>query len=502
MFSFSIRKWMQIVPRRLILTIVLFGASLVLVGCPFPLPSIPPSVTTVAPPTVAPPTEVLTVVPPPNDQGISLPQDQVLVDISSTLSKISYPYSETLSITVPESAINMVSLIGQLKKQAPDLVNPEIFLLGEEAKPDMIFQLDHPATLIGPPSTEGLIQTVSLRDKLLEKDTDMYLKNFQEWGNRPFLVGAIIVYRPQIAPITYAVLLRNDSNGDLIYQQLPSDGTIDRIPQGTWTLRELSSPLEQPPFTYIGQDRVCFSQHQFQACLQQPLPVYVYPTPARKPFLALFSGSNLIPNPTLVNLENTLAGIADPERISACRFGLANNNNDTGRCNPDFVIAPLTDHPEWVADNLGSLYGIDASPILTDALFGIAAVGILEPINGRVVDEKGNLVVLPPGAYRLDLLMRKNPIQMTDSFGRPADGQLGRLMPADGSSPYYVAMIQVDIFGKQIYPPEVLDSGIDQLYLGSIIDGICTNMSVWGYEPLCESPKQRTPWCIYWGGCP
>ncbi|MBI3958453.1 MAG: hypothetical protein HY328_06560 [Chloroflexi bacterium] len=469
MFTLLRKKWMQKGSRRLIFSVVLSMVTLA-AGCVAPAASEP------APAAVSAVEET-------SNLEFALPSDSDLEVIGEALSGATADFAGAPRIRVPENAIDVDGLIERLGEE--NLFNSEVL-----TNPREIFQLEYPATYILPEKA-GVIQTVSLLANPSGRDTDADLQNYESWGDRPFLVGAKVEYSPGANPATYAILLENQG-GTLIFREVPprEDG------QGNWTLHQLETPLDQPPFTYIGEDRVCFSQRQYQACLQQHLAVF--PKSTWESYLADLVASGLVPNPGLINLENTLADIANPDHRQACESGLAGNNLES--CGQDFIIAPLTDHQEWIADSLGTK---EATPSnLADALFSIAVLGSFDFIRGPVVDEIGNLADLPPGPYRLDMLILNRPISVTDGFGRQVEGQVGRLTSPDRSRHYYVALARVNTLGKQIFPEEPLDSGLDQLFLGSIIDGICTKMDVSGYEPPCKPPKNRTPWCIYLGTCP
>jgi|GEM_PF-5627826 len=267
------------------------------------------------------------------------------------------------------------------------------------------------------------------------------------WGDRALAVGGLIGYIGGM-PATSAVLLRR-KDGYLRYELV---GGMEG--GGDWSLLQLRSEAPQP-YSFFTSQWIGFSHFTMQAALCYDVPASKQTVAVARATLDVLLKSGLLPADASVAIKKARADYVGKRHAQSQCLQLA----PLPGLEANLVLAAAE---QCLEKEVGS-----------ELIVGAAIISVLAPIDGLAVDEQGQSVTLPVGAYRLDVL----------DFDEPAE-PIGLLMSGE-HHPYYVPLVVAEIVGQLIEGAPVEEDAPD-----IVVDGMSfTYCSSTGDLQACGRPE-------------
>ncbi|HEX8682371.1 MAG TPA: hypothetical protein VF707_08665 [Ardenticatenaceae bacterium] len=366
---------------------------------------------------------------------------------------------------------------------------------------------DERAATYSLPGLGVLYQVVSLGEPV-----DDILKGEATWEDGEGLViGALLVYQlsylrlgteqgdyPSIDPGSYLVLLRRtqesadvelyNGNGELV-------GNGEVFPR---QLRRLDAPIDQP-LGFITPDQICFSQLQWQVCLNA-LSETVPAADAEAQFaVGALIDAGLLPDDVRVDVLLARTAVAGDVQISECLRFL--QEDIPGRCQPNLGAAAADSvYSVLVSEGVTGMLEDAAleeevirrleDAALEEAIIGIGVLVVRDgaSLDEAALDENAQVTSLIAGAYRIDLL---KPTE------RPEENLwLTQLIHQDGSV-FYTTAREIQLEGELVLfeaPEEVQDEqGASEVLLNTFVWSVCDRL---GQRTICNATTRKRNFCI------
>jgi hypothetical protein len=481
----SYRSLYAVVNRATKWVLVVASLAWLLSGC---AAEVPPSAAEIPPSTDAAPAADM------DNEVLSqqLPDAETLRRISEIFAENVQPIVDNSGkVEVPaellevEGAYNYEALLQILEEKFPNLLNgSELF---DESTAEESFNLVSPTTfaIVG---SGTIFQIVSLQAALA---ADEWLSDPDSLQS-PLVIGLWVTYQPffisgtEITPDLYAVLLLKEDDV-LRFRLVSSRGEIlgEGIENWMWQVRILENPVEIP-YTFMSEREACFSQREYQACLQfDQSDLRRANSGFNKDAQSVLTDNGILPITAQTNLNRGVADLLGTSVIEGCVTLL--NNNLGQECQPNALVAAVSTFAE--SDN-NTDPNVASNEELDSVSYGIGILSVYSDIQGLIVSSSGEITTLPEGSYRLDVLVLEGGYYSARVNGVEVIGQIGQLISQDGER-FYVPLLEAEIEGDTESQEEELR--IDEVILGSF--GFYACVTDQNRQPVCTNQKKHK---VYW----